>query len=219
MTVHIILLGVPGTGKGTQAKFLVNRRGMVQLSTGDMLRDSRKSGTDLGKKVAAIMDSGELVSDDIVNALIKERLTGDCGGGFVFDGFPRTIMQADALDEIMSDAGLTLHHVVELSLSEDALIRRIVGRISCGECGAIFHIENKPPARPNICDNCGKAELRHREDDNEEAIRTRLTEYYRKTAPLIGYYHRAGLLRRVESLGGPEEVAEAVASVLDADKQ
>ena len=213
--MNIVLLGPPGSGKGTQAKILTRRRSMIQLSTGDMLRDARKSGTELGDRVAAIMDAGELVTDEIVVSLIGERLSGDCRGGFIFDGFPRTLHQADSLEELLRTSGTGLDAAVELDVDSEALVERITGRISCGSCGAVYHERNKPPAVEGVCDNCGARDLRKRADDNEESLRTRLLEYYRKTAPLIGYYHRAGLLRRVRCDGSADEVAAALEEVLD----
>ncbi len=216
--MNIVLLGPPGSGKGTQAKKLVRERNMIQLSTGDMLRDARKSGTALGDRVAAIMDVGELVTDEIVVSLIGERLSGDRRGGFIFDGFPRTLPQADALEELLTASGTALDAAVELFVESEVLVDRITGRISCGNCGAVYHVRNNPPASEGVCDNCGARDLRHRADDNEESLRTRLLEYYQKTAPLLGYYHRAGLLRRVECVGNAVEVATAVGMALAAVK-
>ena len=216
--MNIVLLGPPGSGKGTQAKMQVRGRDMIQLSTGDMLRDARKSGTELGDRVAAIMDAGELVTDEIVVSLIGERLSGDRRGGFIFDGFPRTLHQADALEELLQTSGAALDAAVEIVVDSEVLVARITGRISCGSCGAVYHVQNNPPAAEGVCDVCGARDLRRRADDNKESLRTRLLEYYEKTAPLIGYYHRAGLLRRVECDGNAEEVAEAVAKALETDQ-
>ena len=212
--MNIILLGPPGSGKGTQANILIKQRGMVQLSTGDMLREARRSGTEVGAKVSKIMDAGELVTDKIVIELIGERIAGAQGGGFIFDGFPRTLAQADSLEELLNGEGLALDAAVEMDVETEELQNRITGRMSCGQCGAVFHRTSNPPKREGICDNCGVRDLRQRKDDTLEVLNTRLLEYYRKTAPLVGYYHRAGLLRRVDCSGGPEQVAAEVAEAL-----
>ncbi|MEM1151191.1 MAG: adenylate kinase [Pseudomonadota bacterium] len=191
--MNIILLGPPGAGKGTQAGFLVEKRGMVQLSTGDMLREARTSGSEMGRKVAAIMDAGELVTDEIVIGLIEEKL--DKGGnGFIFDGFPRTLAQADALGELLAAKGQALDAVVELQVNDDVLVERIVGR-----------------ARDAVAAG-GTA----RADDNEESLKVRLMEYYKKTSPLIGYYYAKGDLRSVDGLAGMSEVEASIAAVMDA---
>ncbi len=208
--MNLILLGPPGAGKGTQATRLVQEREMIQLSTGDMLRQSARSGSELGNRVAEIMKSGELVTDEIVNALIAERLAGDRRGGFVFDGFPRTLIQADALERLLEEAGTELSAVIELVVNPDELVERITGRISCADCGAVFHMKTNPPSQPGVCDICGSTNLRQRADDTEEALRTRLLEYYRKTSPLTGYYYRAGLLNQLQCSGGPDEVAKSL---------
>ncbi len=213
--MNIILLGPPGAGKGTQAKFLTRDRNMTQLSTGDMLREARRSGTELGDRVARIMDSGELVTDSIVIELIDERIRSDRGAGFVFDGFPRTLAQADALGDLLARNGIELSAVLELVVDLGELEDRITGRISCSDCSAVYHRTNNPPKQEGICDACGTAGLRQREDDTAEALRTRMLEYYRKTAPLVGYYHHAGQLRRVECIGDPDSVAARVAAELD----
>ena len=214
--MNIVLLGPPGSGKGTQSKLLVRERDMLQLSTGDMLREARKSGSELGAMVAEIMDSGKLVTDDIVVSLIKEKLSGPRCGGFIFDGFPRTLGQADALDSLMREMGVPLDAAIELVVDEDELVGRITGRISCGSCGSVYHLTNNPPKREGVCDACGSKDMRRRADDDVDALRTRLGAYYRQTAPLVGYYHRAGVLNSVECIGGPDEVAAAVRKVLEA---
>lgn len=214
--MNIVLLGPPGSGKGTQSKLLVRERDMLQLSTGDMLREARKSGSKLGAMVAEIMDSGKLVTDDIVVSLIEEKLSGPRRGGFIFDGFPRTLGQADALDSLMQKMGVPLDAAVELVVDEDELVGRIVGRISCASCGSVYHSTNSPPKQEGVCDACGSKDLRRRADDDVDALRTRLGAYYRQTAPLVGYYHRAGLLKSVECIGDPDKVAAAVREALDA---
>ena len=214
--MNIILLGAPGSGKGTQANILIRERGMVQLSTGDMLREARRSGTELGERVAKIMDSGELVTDEIVVELIRQRIRGGQDSSFVFDGFPRTLSQADALHDLLENEGASLHAVIELVVDIDEIRERITGRVSCTACGAVFHRFSNPPKTPGICDACGGTDLRQRVDDTAKVLDTRLLEYYRKTAPLIGYYHHARLLRQIECAGGPDEVAVLVGAALDA---
>jgi len=213
--MNIILLGPPGAGKGTQAKMLVDTRNMVQLSTGDMLREARTSGTDMGKRVAAIMDAGELVTDEIVIDLIDEKLKGDNAGGFIFDGFPRTLAQADALAELLEQNGQTLDAVVAMEVNDDELITRITGRYTCGSCGEGYHDTFKQPKAEGVCDVCGSSDFKRRADDNEESLKTRLTEYYKKTSPLVGYYHAKGQLNWVPGLGSMEEVSAGINAVLD----
>ena len=213
--VNIILLGPPGAGKGTQAKRLVDSRQMVQLSTGDMLREARTSATEMGLKVAQVMDRGGLVTDEIVIALIEENLHHAAPGGFIFDGFPRTLKQADALGALLDRTGMTLDHVVEIQVDDVALMARITGRYTCGNCGAVYHDDSKPTAKPGICDVCGSTDLQRRADDNAEALKIRLMEYYKKTSPLIGYYYARGKLAPVDGLAEMEAVAAAIAKVLD----
>ncbi|THD85217.1 adenylate kinase [Aliigemmobacter aestuarii] len=215
MGKNIILLGPPGAGKGTQAKRLVDERAMVQLSTGDMLREAMTSGTEMGRRVADVMEKGQLVTDEIVIGLIEERLTGPAGGGFIFDGFPRTLKQADALGALMARLGQTLDAVIEMQVDDAALVRRITGRYTCGTCGAVYHDETKPTQVAGTCDVCGGHEMKRRADDNEEALKTRLMEYYKKTSPLIGYYYAKGQLRSVDGLAEMDAVADSIAKVLD----
>ncbi len=212
--MNIILLGPPGAGKGTQARILVEGRDMIQLSTGDMLREARTSGTEMGQKVAAIMDAGQLVTDEIVIGLIEEKLEGDHGGGFIFDGFPRTLAQADALGELLKRHRTTLAHVVAMEVDDDALVARITARSTCGNCGEVFNDITKPIPGDGKCDHCGASDFKRRADDNEESLRTRLMEYYKKTSPLIGYYYAKGGLRSVNGLGEIDEVASGIAAVL-----
>ncbi|MDX5358228.1 MAG: adenylate kinase [Rhodobacterales bacterium] len=212
---NIILLGPPGAGKGTQAKRLEDERGMVQLSTGDMLRAARTSGTEMGKKVAEVMDRGQLVTDEIVIGLIEEKLTGEQGGGFIFDGFPRTLPQADALDALMAKVGQKLDAVIEMQVDDAALVARITGRYTCGNCGAVYHDVTKPTKVAGTCDVCGSTDMKRRADDNEDSLKTRLMEYYKKTSPLIGYYWAKGNLVSVDGLAEMDEVAAAIAKVLD----
>lgn len=210
MTINIILLGPPGAGKGTQARKLVDERGMVQLSTGDMLRAAKESDTEMGHKVAEVMARGELVTDEIVIGLIREKLA-EGGKGFIFDGFPRTLAQADALQDLLDDIGQSLDAVIEMRVDDEALVRRISGRFTCGTCGEVYHDETKPTAKPDVCDVCGSTDLNRRADDNEESLRTRLLEYYKKTSPLIGYYHAKGKLAPVDGLADITEVAAQIA--------
>ncbi len=213
--MNIILLGPPGAGKGTQAHRLVAERGMVQLSTGDMLRAARTSGTEMGKQVAAVMDRGDLVTDEIVIGLIAEQLDNDTSSnGFIFDGFPRTLAQADALGDLLESKGQNLHAVVEMKVDDDALVSRITGRFTCSECGAVYHDVTKKPVKEGKCDNCGSHDFTRRADDNEESLRTRLMNYYRDTSPLIGYYYAKGQLKRIDGLGEIDEVAARVAGAL-----
>jgi adenylate kinase len=212
---NIILLGPPGAGKGTQARKLVEERGMVQLSTGDMLREARTSGTEMGKKVAAVMDGGGLVTDEIVIGLIEEKMKGSRGAGFIFDGFPRTLGQADALGAMLKRSGQHLDSVIEMRVDDEALVRRISGRYTCGNCGEVYHDETKPTAKAGTCDVCGSTDLKRRADDNAESLKTRLMEYYKKTSPLIGYYYAQHLLRSIDGLAEIDDVAKAMADALD----
>ncbi|HMQ95205.1 MAG TPA: adenylate kinase [Amaricoccus sp.] len=206
--MNIILLGPPGAGKGTQARRLVEEHGLVQLSTGDMLRAARNSGTEMGRKVADVMARGDLVTDDIVIGLIAEQLDGEAGKhGLIFDGFPRTLAQADALDALLAEKGRALDAVVEMRVDEDALVDRITGRFTCAKCGEVYHDRTKPTAKDGVCDVCGSTEFVRRSDDNEESVRVRLGAYNRQTAPLIGYYHAKGKLRSVDGLGAIDAIA------------
>ncbi|MDX1743758.1 MAG: adenylate kinase [Ruegeria sp.] len=213
--MNIILLGPPGAGKGTQARHLVETRGMVQLSTGDMLREAKTSGTEMGQKVAAIMDAGKLVTDEIVIGLIEEKLTSETGAGFIFDGFPRTLAQADALAALLAKLGQSLHTVIEMRVDDDALVQRITARSTCGGCGEVYNDITKPIPADGKCTNCGKEnDFRRRADDNEDSLRTRLMEYYKKTSPLIGYYYAKGDLRPVNGLASIEEVTASIEAIL-----
>lgn len=213
--VNIILLGPPGAGKGTQAKRLVDERDMVQLSTGDMLREAKTSGTEMGNRVAEVMARGELVTDEIVIGLIEEKITGHAGGGFIFDGFPRTLKQADALGALLTRTGQTLDAVIEMQVDDAALVARITGRFTCGSCGEVYHEVTKPTKAAGVCDVCGSTDLRKRADDNEDALKQRLMEYYKKTSPLIGYYYAKNQLSSVDGLAEMDAVSDAIASVLD----
>lgn len=212
--MNIILLGPPGAGKGTQARILEETRGMVQLSTGDMLRAARTSGTEMGKIVADVMDRGDLVTDEIVIGLIEEKLEGDHGGGFIFDGFPRTLAQADALGALLEKHGTKLEAVVAMEVNDEALVARITARSTCGSCGEVYNDQTKPQPADGKCSNCGASDFKRRADDNEESLKQRLMEYYKKTSPLIGYYHAKGQLVWVPGLGEIDDVAKGIAEVL-----
>jgi len=215
--VNIILLGPPGAGKGTQAARLESDRGMVQLSTGDMLRAAVKSGSPVGLQAKAVMESGQLVSDEIVSGIIGERLDmGDTAKGVIFDGYPRTAAQAEQLDAILAARGRTLDKVIELTVDEDALVERIVGRFTCGNCGAGYHDHFKQPKVADTCDVCGHHEFKRRPDDNEETVRTRMAEYRAKTEPIIPIYEARGLLARVDGMADMDSVSKAIEGILDA---
>jgi adenylate kinase len=214
--MNIILLGPPGAGKGTQARTLVETRGMVQLSTGDMLREAKDSGTEMGKVVADVMARGALVTDEIVIGLIREKLETVKANGFIFDGFPRTLAQADALADLLTAEGQSLDAVVEMQVDDEALVARIVARSTCGGCGEVYNDNTKPIPADGKCTNCGATEFKRRADDNEDSLKTRLMEYYKQTSPLIGYYYAKGLLSRVDGLGAIDAVASEIKAVLDA---
>ncbi|MES2269575.1 MAG: adenylate kinase [Pseudomonadota bacterium] len=214
--MNIILLGPPGAGKGTQATLLVDSRGMVQLSTGDMLRAAVKAGSPTGLKAKAVMDAGQLVSDEIVSGIIGEALDGLAPEtGVIFDGYPRTAAQAESLDEILSARGRTLHHVIELEVDEDALVERITGRFTCANCGEGYHDTFKRPKVEGVCDKCGSTDFKRRPDDNEETVRTRMTEYRAKTAPILPIYEARGIVSRVDGMADMAHVSTAIAAVLD----
>tara|TARA_B100001093_G_scaffold426765_1_gene420866 strand:+ start:2462 stop:3106 length:645 start_codon:yes stop_codon:yes gene_type:complete len=213
--MNIILLGPPGAGKGTQARHLVSVRNMVQLSTGDMLRDAKSSGSKMGRKVSGVMARGDLVTDDIVIELIGEKLSQIEGNGLIFDGFPRTLAQADALGNLLATHGEGLDNVIELRVDDDALVNRITARSSCAKCGEVYNDITKPPPEDGKCVNCGSEELVRRADDNEDSLRQRLMEYYKKTSPIIGYYYAKGLLNQVEGLEPIDAVKDCISKVLD----
>jgi adenylate kinase len=217
--LNIILLGPPGAGKGTQASRLEADRGMVQLSTGDMLRAAVKSGTPIGLQAKAVMEAGELVSDAIVSGIIGERLDQpDTARGVIFDGYPRTAAQADQLDALLAERGRTLDKVIELAVDEDALVARIVGRFTCANCGAGYHDVFKQPKVTGTCDVCGHHEFKRRPDDNEETVRTRMAEYRAKTEPIVPIYEKRGLLARVDGMADIDVVTRAIEAILDGTK-
>jgi adenylate kinase len=213
--MNIILLGPPGAGKGTQARILVDERNMVQLSTGDMLRAARTSGTEMGKQVAAVMDSGALVTDEIVIGLIREQLESGAGeGGYIFDGFPRTLAQADALGALLDEMGETLDRVVEMEVDDEALVARITARSTCGACGEVYNDNTKPIPADEKCTNCGASDFNLREYDNDDSLRTRLLAYYKQTSPLIGYYYAKGQLKSIDGLASMDTVAASIKEAL-----
>ncbi len=213
--MNIILLGPPGAGKGTQAQRLQQERGMVQLSTGDMLRAAVASGSDLGKKAKGIMERGELVPDELMVGLIEDRIAQpDCAKGFILDGFPRTQAQAEALDRMLTTSGAKLDRVVEMEVDEAALTERIVGRFSCAKCGAGYHDKFKRPKVEGVCDVCGNKEFTRRKDDNAETVKTRMAAYRAQTEPLLPYYGARGVLRKVDGMAPMDTVYRQISAVL-----
>jgi len=214
--MDIILLGPPGAGKGTQAARLVKDRGLVQISTGDMLREAVKSGSEIGRLAAEIMRSGKLLPDDLMSQILGERLDQpDTASGVIFDGFPRTQAQAEALDRLLAERGRRLDHVIELAVDEEALVDRITGRFTCARCGEGYHDRNKLPRIPVTCDVCGSHDFRRRDDDNEEAVRTRLSVYRNETAPILPIYEARGLVSRVDGMAPIGGVGAAIDGILD----
>lgn len=214
--MNIILLGPPGAGKGTQASRLVEERNMVQLSTGDMLRAAVAAGTEIGLKAKAVMAAGELVSDEIVDNILSARLDeGDIARGFILDGYPRTAVQAGSLDRLLAEKGLTLDHVIELEVDEDALVDRITGRFTCAACNTPYHDRYKRPEAEGVCDVCGSRDFKRRADDNEQAVRTRMAEYRAKTAPILPHYEAQGIVCGVDGMASVEQVSAAIGAILD----
>ncbi|WP_137156059.1 adenylate kinase [Rhizobium sp. FKL33] len=213
--MRLILLGPPGAGKGTQAQRIVEKHGIPQLSTGDMLRAAVSAGTEVGKRAKAVMDAGNLVSDEIVNAIVSERIDQpDCARGFILDGYPRTLVQADSVDVMLSAKGMKLDVVIEMQVDDAVLVQRVSGRYTCATCGAGYHDKNHRPKVDGTCDKCGGHEFKRRPDDNAETMTTRLQDYYKKTSPLIGYYHGKGLLKPVDGMAPIDEVTAAIETIL-----
>ncbi len=217
--MNLILLGPPGAGKGTQAEAITEKHGLVQLSTGDMLRQAVKAGTPIGLEASAIMEAGGLVPDEIVIKIIAERITApDCAKGFILDGFPRTLNQAAALDEILPSMGKQIDVVIELKVDDEALVDRISGRYMCANCGASYHDTNCKPKVAGVCDRCGSTDFTRRSDDNAETVKNRLMAYYRQTAPLIGYYFAKGKLQTVDGMVPVAEVSSQIEAILAKSK-
>ena len=211
----LILLGPPGCGKGTQAKRLEDGRGLVQLSTGDMLRAAVVSGNEMGQKAKTVMDAGELMPDEIMVKIISGRIDKpDCQNGFILDGYPRTTPQAKELDNLLESKSLNLSKVIELKVDEKALIERIIGRYSCLKCGAGYHDKYLQPAQDGICDSCGATEFSRRSDDNEETVRSRLAAYHDQTAEIVPYYRAKGLLAEIDGMAGIEDVTVAIEGII-----
>ena len=214
--MNIILLGPPGAGKGTQASRLEDERGMVQLSTGDMLRAAVAAETEVGLRAKAVMDAGDLVSDEIVTGILSDRLAQpDIAKGFILDGYPRTTAQAESLEALLTQKGMALDHVIVMVVDENALVDRITGRFSCAKCGEGYHDRYKLPKQNAACDVCGSTEFKRRPDDNAETVRNRLAEYHAKTAPILPYYQAKGIVREVDGMAPMDEVTVAIAAILD----
>lgn len=215
--MRLILLGPPGAGKGTQAQRIVEKHGIPQLSTGDMLRAAVAAQTEVGKRAKAVMDAGNLVSDEIVNAIVSERIDQpDAANGFILDGFPRTLVQADATEKMLAAKGLDLSVVVELRVDDQELIRRVSGRYSCAQCGTVYHDTDKKPVKEGVCDKCGSTHFKRRPDDNAETMTKRLEVYYKETSPLIGYYYAKGKLKVVDGMAEMDKVTADIEEILAA---
>ncbi|NRB17123.1 MAG: adenylate kinase [Rhodobacteraceae bacterium] len=210
----LILLGPPGAGKGTQARMLEERFGLVQLSTGDLLRAAVSAGTEAGKAAKAVMEAGDLVSDQIVIDILRDRLAAaDCANGVILDGFPRTTVQAEALDDLLAESRQQINTAISLNVDDAAMVQRISGRFTCGSCGEGYHDSFKAPAREGICDKCGATDMKRRADDNAETVGSRLEAYHAQTAPLIAYYREKGVLQSVDAMGKIATIATAMAAL------
>ena len=215
--MNLMLLGPPGAGKGTQAQALTKSRGLAHLSTGEMLRAAVAAGTEIGKKAKSVMESGSLVSDEIVVRIIADRIDApDCADGFILDGFPRTTAQAEALDRMLAKKDLQLDIVIEMTVDDSALVKRITARYTCANCGAGYNDQFKPTKVEGICDVCGATEFDRRADDNEETVRSRLAAYYAQTAPVLPYYRAKGILSKVDGMAGMDQVGRQIEVLLDA---
>ncbi len=215
-TTVLILLGPPGAGKGTQARMLEEQFGLVQLSTGDLLRAAVAAGTEAGQQAKAVMESGGLVSDEIVLAILKDRMAApDMEKGAILDGFPRTAKQAEALDALLSDLGMSLGAAISLEVDDEAMVERVSGRYTCANCGEGYHDRHKTPAAEGVCDKCGGTEFKRRADDNAETVSARLAAYHQETAPLINYYEGKGALRRVDAMGDIGRIAKDLAAIVE----
>lgn len=213
--MRLIFLGPPGAGKGTQAKMLIDRYGIPQISTGDILRAAVKEGTPMGKKAKEYMEAGKLVTDDIVIGIMQDRLKQeDCKKGFILDGFPRTVAQAEALDAMLKTLNMPLDKVLALTVPDAELLKRLTGRRTCKSCGQMYHIVFDPSRKEGVCDKCG-GELYQRADDNDETIKNRLSVYHSQTSPLLEYYGKQGLLREIDGTSSPENIFNAIISVLE----
>jgi adenylate kinase len=213
--MRLILLGPPGAGKGTQAAWIKDTYGIPQLSTGEMLREAVAKGTAVGREAKSVMEAGQLVSDEIINRIVAERIDEpDCANGFILDGFPRTIPQAEALDRMLAERGLKLDAVVEIRVDNEALVERIAGRFSCAKCGAGYHDTFKPTKVAGVCDECGSTEFVRRKDDNAETVKSRLVAYEAQTAPLLPFYEAKGLVRTVDGMAPIEDVTAAIGRAL-----
>ena len=213
--MRLILLGPPGAGKGTQARRLIDRFGIPQLSTGDMLRAAVAAGTAIGLKAKSVMESGGLVSDEIVNTIVSERVEQpDCAGGFILDGYPRTLHQADSTETMLKGKGMELDRVIEMRVDDEVLVHRVSGRFTCGNCGAVYHDQDHRPKVEGVCDNCGHSDFKRRADDNAETMRARLRAYYKETSPLVGYYHCKEILSFVNGMKPIDDVAADIAAIV-----
>lgn len=215
--MNLILLGPPGAGKGTQSKMLQDFFNIKQLSTGDMLRAEVASGSDVGKQAKSIMDAGGLVSDSLILAMISNRLDqADCANGFILDGFPRTVAQAESLDGMLDDRGIAIDHALELKVDDEAMVTRITGRFTCAKCNAGYHDTFQPTKKPGVCDKCGGTQFSRRADDNAETVRARLAAYHAQTAPISAFYDRKGILKTVDGMAPIDDVGRQLRAILTA---